>query len=80
MSGWASLGGFGNVSMKGALPIGRTNNAGALGLIAELLMRHGAMQRQPAQQPEDSPEVAELLARLFGKAAPDPAHQARAGY
>lgn len=76
MSGWASLGGFGNVSMQGPLPIGRTNNTGALGMIAQALMQAGSMR--PAPTPEDDPEVAALLARMFG--AQQPAHQARIGY
>jgi hypothetical protein len=71
---WSSLGGFGNVNARMPLPVGKTDNTGALGMIMQALLR-GA--KPPQHTPEDEdPEIARLLAEAFGMAPqpmPDPA-------
>jgi hypothetical protein len=64
MSQWASLGGFGNVDMRGSLPFGNTDNTGALGMIAQMLMRQGS--QSGGAQGEYDPEAEEEMARLLG--------------
>jgi hypothetical protein len=73
MSEWGSLGGFGNVNAQMPLPVGKTDNTGALGMLLQALLRHGAMQAQPQPMPEkDDPELARLLAEAFGVAPREP--------
>lgn len=69
MDNWASLGGFGNVDMRGSLPVGKTDNTGALGMVGQALLRQIAMNAQRQRTPEeDDPELAQLFAQAFGMA------------
>ena len=74
MGNWASLGGgYGNVDMQAPMPFGKTDNTGVLGMLAQALMRQGAMKAQPQEQPEeDDPELARLLAQAFGMTPEEP--------
>ena len=56
MSEWASLGGYGNVDARMPMPVGKTDNTGALGMIMQALLRR-AGQTQPQPMPEDDPEL-----------------------
>lgn len=66
MSQWASLGGFGNVDMRASLPVGQTDNTGALGMIARMLLRKGAQQPRGMPEQEYDPEAELEMARLLG--------------
>lgn len=71
MSQWASLGGYGNVSMRAPMPVGRTDNTGALGMLARLLLRQGSTQAQPE---EPDPEAEMEMARLLGLVPQGPSY------
>lgn len=72
-SDWSSLGGYGRTDARMPLPVGRTNNTGALGMIMQALLRQGAMKAAPQPTPEeDDPELARLLAEAFGVAPQSP--------
>jgi len=73
MQGWASLGGFGNVNASGPMPFGKVDNTGALGMIAQALLRSAPSpggQPMPAKKPEDDEELARLLMQAFGGGMP----------
>lgn len=72
MDNWASLGGgYGNVDMQAPLPIGKTDNTGALGIIGQLLMRQGSRMLQQGQpqghNPDDELEMARMLGLALGR-------------
>ncbi len=58
-SAWASLGGYGNVDARAPLPVGRTDNTGVLGMLAQALMRNA--DRAGVKVPQEEPEIAGLL-------------------
>ena len=69
MSEWASLGGYGNVNARMPMPVGQTDNTGALGMLMQALLRR-AGQRMPPQEPD--PEAELEMARMLGLLPPKP--------
>lgn len=75
MTEWASLGGYGNVSMRSPLPVGRTDNTGALGMLVQWLARFADRRGAKMPQEEQAQQYGEddtdrLMAEALGMIRP----------